>query len=139
MSVRIRFVGASCAAAMAALAGCNAAPGAGPAASGADAIPAVSKTVSFASDVKPILELHCRNCHLGGGKKGGFNMDSRENALLAGRNGARIVEGNGAGSSLVLRVAHDPSVKKMPAKGEALNADEVATLKAWIDQGVKWE
>ena len=73
------------------------------------------------------------------GKKGGFNMDLRENALLAGRKGTRIVEGNGAGSSLVLRVAHDPSVKKMPPKGEALNADEVATLKAWIDQGVKWE
>ena len=132
------LVGASCAGAVAIFAGCNASPGA----SGAPAAatpPAAAITVAFASDVKPILEKHCNKCHLGGGTKGGFSMDTRENALAAGRNGARIVEGDSAGSNLILRVAHDPGVDKMPPKGEALTADEVGVLRAWVDQGAKWE
>lgn len=124
------------------LAGCGAAPSAEPAVVGGGdtAAPAGdAKTISFAADVKPILDKHCADCHLGGGSKGGFNLDTHENALASGRNGARIVPGDSAGSNLILRVAHDPSVKKMPPKGEALSADEVATLKAWVDQGAKWE
>ena len=135
MQVGNRLIGVFCASGLVILAGCNAAPGGG----GATVPAAESKTVAFAADVKPILDKHCHDCHLGGGKKGGFNLDTRENALLTGRNGARIEEGNGAGSILVLRVAQDPSVKKMPPKGEALSASEVAVLRAWIDQGVKWE
>jgi uncharacterized membrane protein len=126
------------------LAGCSPAPSAeqsvvpaGAAVAPADA--GGAKTISFAADVKPILDKHCADCHLGGSSKGGYNLETHENALAAGRNGARIVPGNSAGSNLILRIAHDPSVKKMPPKGEALSADEVATLKAWIDQGAKWE
>lgn len=136
------LIAAVCLGVLIILAGCGAAPGpeqqAAP--SGEGAAPAsVAKTVSFAADVKPILDKHCANCHLGGVSKGGYNLDTHENAIASGRNGARIVPGNSAGSNLVLRVAHDPSVKKMPPKGEALSADEVATLKAWIDQGANWE
>ena len=138
MSVMNWFIGVSCVGAVAALAGCSAAPSAQPAEGGSSA-PAAAKTVLFASNVKPILDKHCHDCHRGGGTKGGFNLDTRENALLVGLNGARIVEGNGSGSKLILRVSHDPSVKPMPPKGEALSADEVATLRAWIDQGAKWE
>ncbi|MBM3290731.1 MAG: hypothetical protein FJY92_11320 [Candidatus Hydrogenedentes bacterium] len=101
--------------------------------------PPAERIVAFAADVKPILDKNCHDCHLGGGKKGGFNMDTRENALLAGRHGPRIVEGDSAESNLILRVAHDPSVRKMPPKGAALSADEVAILRAWIDQGATWE
>lgn len=124
-----------------AIVGCNAAPSAKPGASGTDtsAAPATPKTISFASDVKPILEKRCHDCHLGGGSKGGFNMDTRDNALAAGRHGARIVAGDSSASRLILHVAQDPSVKRMPPKGEPLSADEVATLKVWIDQGAKWE
>jgi mono/diheme cytochrome c family protein len=124
------------------LAGCGATPSAKPGQSGGvsdGGAPAAAKTISFAADVKPILDKHCADCHLSGASKGGYSMDTRESTLAPGRNGARIVEGNGAGSNLILRVAHDPSVKKMPPKGDALSAAEVDTLKAWIDQGVKWE
>lgn len=138
MSIRSTFL-AICVAVS--ITGCNAAPSAKPGAGGVDtsAAPAAAKTISFASDVKPILEKRCHDCHLGGGSKGGFNMDTRENALAAGRHGARIVEGNSSESRLILHVAQDPGVKRMPPKGEPLSADEVATLKAWIDQGAKWE
>ncbi|NUM54436.1 MAG: hypothetical protein HUU46_12385 [Candidatus Hydrogenedentes bacterium] len=136
----------SCVIALLLLSGCGAQPPAQPAVAGAagaggggEMASAPAASVSFAADVKPILDKHCKDCHLGGGSKGGFNLDTRENALMPGRHGARIIEGNGAGSSLVLRVAQDPSVKKMPPKGDALSAAEVETLKAWIDQGVKWE
>ena len=136
MSIRSWFIGVS----IVALAGCGAATSGEQAPDGVGAVPpAAAKTVSFAADVKPVLDKNCHDCHLGGGKKGGFNMDTRENAMLPGRNGPRIVEGDGESSSLVQRVAHVPGVKKMPPKGAALSEDDVALLRAWIDQGAKWE
>ena len=136
------LIAAVCLGVLIVLAGCNAAPGPEQqAAPSGESTAAASgaKTISFAADVKPILDKHCADCHLGGGSKGGYNLDTHENAIASGRNGARIVPGNSAGSNLILRVAHDPSVKKMPPKGEALTADEVATLKAWVDQGANWD
>lgn len=95
--------------------------------------------VSFASDVRPILESHCDTCHLGGGVKGGFNMDTREAAIIEGRNGPRIAPGNSADSALIRHVKGEPGVKRMPPKGEPLTDAEIATLTAWIDQGAPWQ
>lgn len=118
--------------------GCGqSAPAQAPASDTATAPAAAS--VSFASDVKPLLESHCDTCHLGGGVKGGFNMDTREAAIIEGRNGPRIAPGNSAASALIRHVKGEPGVKRMPPKGEPLTDAEIATLTAWIDQGAPWQ
>ena len=113
-------------------------------ASGAAAAPAAAAAesapkISFAADVKPIFDSHCASCHLDGEQKGSYNLDSRESALSEGKNGARIVAGNSAGSNMILRVSGAEGVKKMPPKGEALSPAQIAVLSAWIDQGANWE
>src|SRR5947209_20200132 len=40
---------------------------------------------------------------------------------------------------LIGRVTAADPEERMPPKGPALPAKEVATLKAWIDQGVPWQ
>ena len=140
MSLRSWWVGVACAGILVMLAGCSKESGGGESASGVGSVPpAAAKTVAFASDVKPILDKYCQRCHLDGATKGGLNLDSRENALRPGRRGPRIIEGNGEGSALVQCAAQVNGVKRMPPKGPAVTADEVATLRAWIDQGAKWE
>lgn len=94
-----------------------------------------SKQLAFATDVQPILEARCKNCHLGNNNKGGFNMSTRDNALAHGEDGPRIIPGDGASSELISRVSGAPGFDVMPPRGARLTADEVATLKMWIDQG----
>lgn len=102
-----------------------------------DATPTAASTVNFASDIKPILDKYCHDCHLNGGTKGGFSLETRESALLEGRHGARIVAGNSAGSDLIKRISSTER-GKMPPKGDRVSAEEIAKLSAWIDQGAQW-
>jgi len=126
------FFATGCAVAIT-LAGCS--PGAGsvtPNASGASA-------VSFASNVKPILQRHCGDCHLDGKMKGGYSLETHITAIDAGQKGVRIVPGDSTRSNLVQRIRAAEGVKRMPPKGDLLSAAEVATIAAWIDQGASQE
>ncbi|MDZ4860496.1 MAG: c-type cytochrome domain-containing protein [Candidatus Hydrogenedentes bacterium] len=120
-------------------AGCNP-QGAGPAAIAAST-PAggAAHMVSFQKDVKPILDVHCSDCHLSGKKKGGYSLDSHVSAIEAGAKGARIVAGSSASSNLIQRVQGADGVKRMPPKGEMLSAADVAIIAGWIDQGASLE
>ena len=102
------------------------------------ATPAASP-ISFASDVKPILQRHCGDCHLGGKMKGGYSLETHTTAIDVGRKGARIVPGDSAASNLVQRIRAAEGVKRMPPKGDLLSAAEVATIAAWIEQGATQE
>lgn len=92
-------------------------------------------TVDFAHDVLPLLMARCAKCHTNGTYKGGLSMDTRAEMLKA----KAVVPGKGAESELVKRVtSHDPDVR-MPPNGNPLPANDIATLKRWIDEGVVWE
>ncbi len=103
----------------------------GAAASGAD-------KVDFRKDVQPILQSRCMSCHGRGKLKGGLSLETRDAILKGGEDGPAAVSGK-SGESLLIQLieGHEPD-RKMPAKGEALTAQEVATLKTWIDQGMTW-
>lgn len=105
-----------------------------------EALPApLKRAVDFAKDVKPILLRSCVTCHANGKSKGGFNMDHPHALAEGGDSGPAIKLGKSADSLLIkLVVSKDPD-EVMPAKGDRLTTDEVAILRAWIDQGAKWE
>ena len=75
------------------LAGCGAASSAETAAAGGGDVAApaaTSTTLSFAADMKPILDKHCADCHLGGGSKGGFSHpETHVNRLLFAGSGKK--------------------------------------------------
>ena len=101
--------------------------------------PPATKQIDFATDIQPIIEKSCVKCHGKGRDKGGFVMETRESLLKGSDSGKVIVEGNSAESLLIELVSGLDPDSVMPAKGTKLTAAEVSLLRAWIDQGLKWD
>jgi hypothetical protein len=95
--------------------------------------------IDFAKDVVPILQSSCISCHANGLDKGGFRIDTRELMLKGGDSGdPAIVPGHSDKSPLVELITETDPTVVMPKKGSHLTAPQIATIKAWIDQGAVW-
>ena len=83
-----------------------------------------------------ILVSRCLRCHGGVREQAGLNLAWRDRALQTRTKGPpAIIPGNAAASALLMRVTHADPELRMPAEAPALSADEVATLRAWVDAG----
>jgi len=102
--------------------------------------PPATNQVNYLTDIKPILEQSCFRCHGPERPKSGFRLDNRESALKGGHQGEAIVPGDSGKSPLIHYVARlDPDMAMPPeGKGEPLTREQVAVLRAWIDQGASW-
>jgi mono/diheme cytochrome c family protein len=105
--------------------------------------PASTKTgVTYATDIKPILDASCVKCHDSKKPKQAakLSLDTLEGALKGDRDGKVITVGDSAKSDLVLSVAHvgDPDTFMPKGKGaKALTPEQIGLIRAWIDQGAK--
>src|SRR5436190_14280064 len=97
-----------------------------------------ARTIDFVKDVQPILSGSCYNCHGLKRAEAGLRFDRRSDALRGSDNGAVIIAGKGSESLMVHAVSGLRDDLKMPKKGEALTAEQVGILRAWIDQGAVW-
>jgi mono/diheme cytochrome c family protein len=86
--------------------------------------------------VATILERRCVGCHQEPSPKGGLSLATRSSALKGGRNGSAVVAGKPQESILLDMITGDPP--EMPRKGQALTEQEVAAIRAWIEQGASW-
>ncbi len=107
--------------------------------------PPKAQEVSFGRDVRPILSEHCYKCHGPdvGTAAAGLRFDSfaHATAKLAG-GGAAIVPGDPKASRMLDRVSEaDPDMRMPPSDAgvSALTPAQIATLRAWIAQGAKYE
>lgn len=91
--------------------------------------------IDFAHDVLPILRERCGACHTNGRTKGDLSMDTREALIEA----EAIVPGKSAESLLIERITSDDPEQRMPPKGPPLGAQQVETLRRWVDQGAPWQ
>jgi ankyrin repeat protein len=100
--------------------------------------------IDFARQIKPLLERSCVACHSGAKPRGLFRIDGRDAILKGGASGAAaLVPGHSEKSPLIDYVAGKVPESEMPPRAlrerfPALNPDEVAQLRAWIDQGADW-
>jgi mono/diheme cytochrome c family protein len=100
---------------------------------------AAAASVDFARDIRPIFEQRCHECHGAQKQKSGLRLDRKSSALKPGDSGQpAIVPGHSAGSLLLAKVTSSDPDERMPPKGERLTAEQVALLRAWIDQGATW-
>ena len=107
--------------------------------------PAAKKAgVTFDKDIKPIFEKSCVKCHSGEKPKGKYTMESLQGVLKGGGDAADkvIVKGDSGKSILVHYVSDLVEEYEMPPvdkrdKYPKLTKDEVALVRAWIDQGAK--
>jgi hypothetical protein len=97
---------------------------------------AAAEPVTFEKHVRPILKANCFHCHGDEEEKEG-NLDLRLARLITtgGDSGPGLIAGNSAKSLLIERLASG----EMPpeGKGKPLTEKDLATLRAWIDQGAK--
>lgn len=100
------------------------------------------RPLDFARDVRPILAERCFACH-------GFDEEHREADLRLDvpeaddATGASLVieAGDPEASALFERVTEsDPDLRMPPPEaGEPLTAEEIATLRQWIDEGASYD
>jgi hypothetical protein len=93
--------------------------------------------VDFGRDIRPILSNKCFKCHGPAVQKAKLRLDERDIAINKGA----ITPGKHAESELLKRVLlPDSEDGRMPPAGvgERLTPDQVAKLKAWIDQGAEY-
>jgi mono/diheme cytochrome c family protein len=96
-----------------------------------------AEQVDYARQVKPVFAARCVGCHGVLQHKADLRLDTGAMALRGGDDGPAIVAGKASASPLIERVmARDPAIR-MPPEGAALSAEQVAILRAWIDQGAK--
>src|SRR5258706_5931351 len=94
--------------------------------------------IAFATDIQLILEKHCLSCDGDAMQMSKFDLRTREAAMAGGAHGLVIVPGS-AQQSKLYRVVAGVEKPQMPMSGDSLSAEEVAKIKAWIDQGLLWE
>ena len=97
-----------------------------------------SPAVDFLKDVQPVLTAKCLVCHSGAAPQAGLNLHTRDGLLRGGASGPAIVPGNGAASLLVLRISGQKGLR-MPPTGPPLPEETIALIRAWIDQGARWD
>jgi WD40 repeat protein len=102
---------------------------------------ATGAEIDFYRDVYPVLKSNCIACHNKTTTKAALNMETPEAMRKGGDSGEGVIPGNGAESLIFQAAAHTGEVE-MPPKGNKsgasnLTPNELALLKAWIDQGAK--
>jgi mono/diheme cytochrome c family protein len=100
--------------------------------------------VTYATDVKAILDASCAKCHGGDKPKARLKLDSLENALKGSKDGPILKSGDSANSFVVKSIAHltsDHDTWMPPLNNKAgikpLTPEQIGLIRAWIDQGAK--
>ncbi len=102
------------------------------------------RQVDFVRDIKPLLETSCFKCHGGAKPKSGHRVDTRQAIIKGGDSDeAAILPGKSEKSPLVHYIAGlvpDMEMPPLDSRDEhpALTREQIALIRAWIDQGVPW-
>jgi hypothetical protein len=91
------------------------------------------RTVSFQTQIAPILRQRCRACHNGDSALGGLNVVSFTAFVKGGDHGALVMPGKPANSPLMdyLTGRRD----RMPKGSDPLPAEQIALFRTWIQEG----
>jgi formylglycine-generating enzyme required for sulfatase activity len=84
----------------------------------------------FSSDVKPLLEAECLQCHNASNALGGIRLDSRAEA-------AKVIQAGKPDQSPLYSALAPDDDRVMPPSG-ALPADKRALIRDWIAAGAAW-
>src|SRR5439155_25320943 len=87
--------------------------------------------IDFTRDIEPLLEKRCFQCHGPQQQMSNLRFDRKESAM-------RVIQPGNAAASRLIRMVSGAEAKVMPPVGARLTTAEIATLKAWVDQGAAW-
>ena len=96
----------------------------------------------YLEEIRPLLADKCLACH--GGRpekiKGEFDLRTREGLLKGGESGRPgLLPGRPEESPVFIAVTwRDPDLEMPPKKNDRLAANQIASLRRWIELGAPW-
>ncbi|MEP7277460.1 MAG: hypothetical protein ABI813_02350 [Bacteroidota bacterium] len=84
----------------------------------------VVDNISYTTDIAPIIEANCSDCHSAASSSSGILLDNYEGLKFYAQNGY-----------LYGTISHSDGFRPMPDGGAKLNNCTIATIKKWIDNG----
>ena len=91
------------------------------------------EAVSFSSEVMPLLEKYCWECHSEENAELGLKLDTYEGTMAGSDYGTVVEVGDPDGSLLVDMIASGD----MPEDGDPMPAEELEIIKTWIAEGAE--
>jgi hypothetical protein len=100
------------------------------------------REVSYSRDVAPILERHCKGCHMPGQAGyvvSGFELRDYETLMKGTQYGAVVLPGDPLASVLVMLIEGraDPSLRMPHGDAAPLDRADIETIRRWVEQGAK--
>src|SRR4051812_7730598 len=96
--------------------------------------------VSFRREIAPVLVERCVKCHGAEKSKGKFRLDSFERMKKPGESKANpLVAGKPEESEIYRLITAADEEDRMPKKSEPLPPGQVALIRAWVQQGAKFD
>lgn len=93
-------------------------------------------TAFFESRIRPVLVMHCYECHSAEKTKGGLRLDYRGGFEKGGKSGA-LVNASAPDKSLLLQaIRHEDADLKMPKGAKKLPDGVIADLTRWVSMGL---
>jgi hypothetical protein len=107
--------------------------------------PSTRTDITFDADIAPMLKASCAICHGGATPRSGLDLTSKDAIIKGGKKGKDVVAGHSDQSLIVLYAGDTIAKEEMPPLARrtaatpvnALTKDQLAVLRAWIDQGAK--
>ncbi len=101
--------------------------------------PSSEPVVSFGTDVKPLLDRYCLECHktdTDGYAASGFSVETYADVMKGTRFGPTVIAGDAFNSNLMILIEGraSPAIA-MPHDGTRVYTAHVETLRTWIDKG----
>ena len=101
-----------------------------------------AREVSYAREVSPILERHCKSCHMPGQAGyvvSGFELRDYETLMKGTQYGPVVLPGDPLASVLVMLIEGraDPSLKMPHGDAKPLDRGEIETIRRWVEQGAR--
>ncbi|WP_198001096.1 c-type cytochrome domain-containing protein [Gimesia fumaroli] len=99
---------------------------------------AANQGVSFETQIAPILNDKCVNCHGGQRASANLKLDTFAGMRQGGRSGILLIRGN-PNISLLARKLVAPGNQRMPRNGAALEPAQIQLIARWIAEGARFD
>ena len=90
----------------------------------------------FESRVRPVLVMHCYECHSSDQSKGGLRLDYRGGFEKGGDSGALVDPSEPEKSLLLQAIRHEKEDLKMPKGADPLSDGVIADFSRWVGMGL---
>jgi hypothetical protein len=95
------------------------------------------KVITFANDIKPILQKYCLKCHGNDEQNADLNLQNYATLLQGGSAGAVVKAGQSSTSVLMQAITNEDDAARMPPESPRLPQEVIDLIAKWIDTGLR--